>query len=425
MKLQIEPLAALCDKKVGISVSGLPPFGKVKISASMCLPWAKSVLYESFAWFTADSSGNLDLSKQKPDSGTYDFVDSMGLIASMKSKDKNAIKNIGQNISVSNSMFIDIIAECEQDRECVKLERLFMAKEVKSQKISDEFIGELFYTENSGNKTIIFLGGSGSGLGVNSPIAALLASHGFNVLSLPYFNEKGLPARLSEIPLEYFERVFSWLSKNPITSGKEINLLGMSKGGELAMLLASRYPFITKAALWAPHAYCFQGLAFKNVSSWTYKGKSLPYIRLKSRWLFTNIISCIIKNEPFGFTYIYRRGLNTAKNKEAARIKIENARADLLLFTNKQNNMWNSYDGCVQIMNTLQKSNYRHKYNLVVYEDAGETFYVPYVIPYGEATVKIAPRLSFSLGGTPEGNAHLQADSWEKTIEFFRDAKKK
>jgi hypothetical protein len=71
MKLQIQPLTALADKKVSISISGLPPLDKVKISASMRLPWAKDVLYESFAWFTADSTGHVDLSKQKPDSGTW------------------------------------------------------------------------------------------------------------------------------------------------------------------------------------------------------------------------------------------------------------------------------------------------------------------------------------------------------------------
>jgi esterase/lipase len=421
MKLQIQPIVALCDEKIDISISELPPFSKVKISASMCLPWAQSVLYESFAWFTADSMGNVDLSKQKPDSGTYDFVDdSMGPIISMKSEDINAIKKIGKNISVSNSMFIDIVAEYEHDRVCVKLERLFMTQDVKSQIISSEFAGELFDTENTDNKTIIFLGGSGSNLAVASPIGALLASHGFNVLTVAYFGEKGLPARLSQIPLEYLERIFTWLSKNPITNGKEIHLLGVSKGGELELLLASRYPFITKVAGFAPHAYCFQGLAFKNVSSWTYGGKSLPFIQLKNHWVFTNMAGCFIRNEPFGFTYTYKKGLNAARNKEAARIKIENAKADLLLFAGKQNNMWNSYDGCVQIMDTLRKCNYQHTYDLIAYEDAGEPFYAPYVIPAGETTLKIAPRLMLSMGGTLEANAHAQSDSWEKAIEFFK-----
>jgi Dienelactone hydrolase and related enzymes len=419
MKLEIRPLVALCDEKVDIRLSELPSSGKVKISASMSLPWAKAVKYESYARFTADSNGNLDLSKQKPDLGTYDFADSMGLIISLKRAVGN-LNDIGHNISVDHSLFIDIVAECGQDRATATLERLFKSPDVKSLKIADEFVGELFYTENKDDKLVIFFGGSGGSLGANLPVAAGLASRGFNVLTVAYFSEKGLPAQLSEIPLEYFEKVFSWLAKNPITSGKEIRILGMSKGGELALLLASRYPFITKVAAWAPHAYCFNGIAFRNASSWTYGGKPLPYIRLKNRWVFASAIGCMIKNEPFGFTYTYKKGLSVAKDKETARIKIENARADLLLFATTQNGMWNTYDGCTEIMDTLRKSGYGHSYDLIVYEDAGEPFYVPYVLPVGETTAKIAPRLVLSMGGTMAANAHAVADSWEKTIEFLK-----
>lgn len=419
MKLQIQPLVALCDEKISISVSELPPFSKVKISASMCLPWAKSVLYKSFAWFTADANGRVDLSKQKPDSGTYDFIDSMGLIVSMKSQDPKVMEKITKNISVSESMFIDILAECGQERANAKLERLFRIPEIKSQRTSDEFVGELFYSDNPNNKTIVWIGGSGSGLGINSVIAAPLASRGFNVLAVAFFGEKGLPAQLSRIPLECFEKVFTWLRNNPITAGKEIQILGMSKGAEAALILASRYPFITRMVLWAPHAYCFQGIAYKNESSWTYEGKDLPYIRLRNRWVYANMLSGFIKNEPFEFASTYKKGVAVAKNKEAARIKVEDARADLLLITSKECGMWNTYDGCIEIMDTLRKHNYPHSYDLIVYEDAGEPYLVPYVIPAGEITMKMAPRLVLSMGGTVEGNAHARADSWEKAIEFF------
>jgi dienelactone hydrolase len=298
---------------------------------------------------------------------------------------------------------------------------LFKTPQIKSQRITDEFVGEFFYSDDPQNKTIVRLGGSGSNLAVNSLICAPLASHGFNVLSVPFFGEPGLPAQLSRVPLEYFERVFTWLSNNPITRGKEIQILGMSKGAELTLLLASRYPFITRAAVWAPHAYCFQGIAyFKNESSWTYTGKDLPFIPLKTGWVFANMLNCMIKNEPFGFTHTYKKGLALAKNKEAARIKVEDAHADLLLVTSKECGMWNTYDGCVEMMDTLRKHNYSHTYDLIVYEDTGEPYLVPYVIPASESSVKIAPRLVLSMGGTLQGNSHARTDAWEKAIEFFR-----
>ena len=51
---------------------------------------------------------------------------------------------------------------------------------------------------------------------------------------------------------------------------------------------------------------------------------------------------------------------------------------------------------------------------------AGEPYYVPYVFPAGETTMKMAPRLVLSAGGTLEGNAQARADSWEKAVEFFK-----
>lgn len=425
MKLQIEPLVALCDEKINICVSELPPYGKVRVSASMCLPWAENTKFESFAWFTADSHGNVDLSKQKPDSGTYDYIDTMGLIVSMKMV-SGKFKDIVQNISVNNSLFIDIVVECEKDRACAKLERLFKIPEVKNLKITDEFVGELFYTENVKNITIVALGGSDGNKDALSLISAPLASHGFNVLSLAYFNDKGLPKKLAEIPLEYFERVFQWLEKNPITKGTDIYVHGTSKGGELALLLASRHPIIKKVVAVAPHAYCFQGLNYRNVSSWSYEGKAMPFIRLKYRVFFKDMIDCFIKNKPFGYTNTYKTGVDAATNKETARIKVENAKAEILLIAGKKDNIWNAYDGCVEIMDTLERHNYKYNYNLLAYENAGHPFPLPYIIPVGvTASMRLAPRLTFSSGGTLEGNAHIQADSWEKTIEFLINTNKK
>ena len=422
MKFQIQPLTALCDERINIRIFDLPPFGKVKISASMSIPWAENAKYGSFACFTADSSGHLDLSEQKPDSGSYDFIDSMGLILSLK-RVKGKLKDVIGNISVNQSLFIDIIAECGQDSSSIRVERLLISPELKSLKINDEFVGELFYTENSSNKTIIVLGGSSNrDLSTILPLSGLLASRGFNVLALAFFGEKGLNSALAEIPLEYFEKVFAWLEKNPITNCKEIYAYGGSIGAVLALLLASRYPIITKVAAINPLAWCFQGLTLKKISLWTYGGKSLPFV--KFAWLssFANIMSCFIKNKPFGFAYTYRKSLEAANNREEARIKLENSKADILLFGGQKDGWWDTHDACLKIVEELERHNYRHTYEYVSYENGGHACYAPFVIPVDElsAPLKIAPRLVFSEGVSREANAHMLEDSWRKAIEFFK-----
>lgn len=422
MKLHVQPLVALVDQKLDVRVSELPDNGNVKIGVSYRLPWARDVLFKSSAWFAADINGQIDLSRKKPISGSYDYAGSMGLIESVTSQDPKALEMITQNISLHESLFIEMTAECGHEQASVTLERVFKPPEVKIQRITEEFVGEFFYSDRPNNRTILWLGGSGSNLAINSVIAAPLAAHGFNVLAVAYFGEKGLPSRLSRIPLEYFESVITWLGNNPFTAGKGIQILGMSKGAELALLLASRYPTITRVAAWAPHAYCFQGIAYKNESSWTYRGEDLPYIRLKNRWAIADMLNCMIKNKPFGLTPTYRKAVTEAKNKDAARIKVEEAHADLMLFTSTDCGMWNTYDGSCEIIEKLRNCNYPYGFDMVVYQDAGEPFLAPYVFPVGITSMKIAPRLVFSTGGTLAGNAHARADAWEKTIAFLSRA---
>jgi dienelactone hydrolase len=422
MKLQIQPLTTLCDQRINVRIFDLPPSGKVKISASMSFPWAKSVGYESEASFTADSSGHLDLSTQKPDSGSYDFIDSMGLILSLK-RIKGKFKDVLRNISANQSLFIDIKAECGQDRSSVRVERLFMSPELKSLEISGEFVGELFYAENSSHKTIVVLGGSSNeDLRTILPLAALLASHGFNALALAYFGQKGLNSALAEVPLEYFEKVFAWLEKNPITNCKEIYVYGGSIGAVLALLLTSRYPMITKVVAVNPLAWCFQGLTPRRVSLWTQAGRSLPFIKFAWLSYVANIMSCFIKNKPIGFAYLYRKSLEAAKNREEARIKLENSKADILLFGGQKDGWWDTHDACLKIMEELAKHNYQHTYEYIPYENGGHACYAPFVIPVDELStpLKIAPRLVFSEGVSREANTHMLEDSWKKAVEFFK-----
>ncbi|OPZ84350.1 MAG: hypothetical protein BWY74_04223 [Firmicutes bacterium ADurb.Bin419] len=278
----------------------------------------------------------------------------------------------------------------------------------------------MYYNANSNNKTVVLIGGSDGNMSALSLIAAPLATYGYNVLSVAYFNDDGLPKKLEEIPLDYFDKVFQWLQKSPLTSGNDFYLHGTSKGGELALLLAVRYPFIKKVAAFAPHAYCFQGLNYRNVSSWTMEGTPLPFIRLKNRVLFLNMLDCFIRNKPFGYAYTYKTGIDQAANKEEARIKIENAKADILLIAGENDNIWNSSDGCDDLMNTLKRNNYSYSFNFFKYKETGHPFPLPYIIPLSVTlSMKMVPRLVFETGGTIAGNVYAQVDSWRKTIEFF------
>lgn len=150
------------------------------------------------------------------------------------------------------------------------------------------------------------------------------------------------------------------------------------------------------------------------------EGTPLPFIRLKNRVLFLNMLDCFIRNKPFGYAYTYKTGIDQAANKEEARIKIENAKADILLIAGENDNIWNSSDGCDDLMNTLKRNNYSYSFNFFKYKETGHPFPLPYIIPLSVTlSMKMVPRLVFETGGTIAGNVYAQVDSWRKTIEFF------
>jgi hypothetical protein len=156
MQLEIEPTAALSDQKIRFRITGLPPLAKVKASASMRLPWADEIPFESEAWFTADEHGRVDVGRQKPDSGSYAYADRMGLILSLQSKDPNVLAKIGEHISIDRNLKIDINAEFGNDTASVRLERIFMAEDLMLRRITDPFVGDLFYAGDPGRKTVVF-----------------------------------------------------------------------------------------------------------------------------------------------------------------------------------------------------------------------------------------------------------------------------
>ena len=420
MKLTAVPTSALADEPIRIDVSALAPGTAVHLRASMALPWAPTVRYHSEATFRADAEGRVDLARQRPESGSYDWVDPMGLITSM-SREQGNLGDIAGGISAERSLFIEIEAGAGKEGEKVTLERRFANADVRTEVISHPFVGQLFYTDGATNPTVIIPTGSGGDLGACLPLAALLASHGLNALALNYFHEPGLPGSLARIPLEYFERVFAWLADHPVVDGKEVQILGISKGGELALLLASRYPVVKRVVGMSPNAWCFQGLNFRDQSSWTFEGKDLPYVRLLNRWVIRDVLDGFVHDRPFRFAPTYVRGVHAAHNLEDARIKLEDSQADLLLLAGDQDGVWNAAAGCARIVDVLGRRGYPHALEYQEYAGAGHSWYAPYVLPCSETAVHMGPRLTLDYGGTVQANAHAQADGWERALAFLAD----
>jgi len=134
---------------------------------------------------------------------------------------------------------------------------------------------------------IVVVGGSGGGIAWQDYWGEILARHGFAALALAYFGMEGLPKDLDEIPLEYFVGALEYMQRQPEIDRTRIGILGVSRGGELALLLASHAPLIRAVVAFVPSSVVFQSAASmeagqKRRSSWTLHGRSLPFVPLQA-----------------------------------------------------------------------------------------------------------------------------------------------
>jgi dienelactone hydrolase len=71
-------------------------------------------------------------------------------------------------------------------------------------------------------------------------------------LALAYFGLEGLPDELERVPLEYVDHGLTYLRLQQQVDIERIGVVGVSKGGELALLMASMRPEIHAVAAAEP-----------------------------------------------------------------------------------------------------------------------------------------------------------------------------
>ncbi|MGC4074785.1 MAG: acyl-CoA thioester hydrolase/BAAT C-terminal domain-containing protein [Nibricoccus sp.] len=217
---------------------------------------------------------------------------------------------------------------------------------------------------------------------------------GYACLVAGYFRTPHTTDRLELIPLEYFEAVIEQFRARPEVGNKKLVVWGGSKGGELALLLASRYPQINGVIAAVPSSVVFQGIGGQRVSSWSYKGESIPFVPYADY-----DFSKIVNNE---YVEAYRLSLEQKEFVEKATIPVENINGPVLILSGKADTMWPSSQMGAMIEKRLREKQFKHGYRHVSYEDAGHTLNDGYM-----------------MGGTAEGNRKARDDVKKQVDEFL------
>jgi dienelactone hydrolase len=263
-----------------------------------------------------------------------------------------------------------------------------------------------YYPPPAGRKDVVLvLGGSEGGLQGSQPLARRIAEHGVGALAIAYFGAPGLPQTLENVPLETLEAGVDWVRKQPGLAGRRLAVLGVSKGGEAALLLASRDPRLCAVVAGVPSSVVWAGIDMAHpaapvtVSSWSQGGKPLAFVPYA--------------DGPFrGVRDLYERSL--AKAAPEAVIPVEKIRGPVLLISGRSDRLWPSTPMSEAVMARLEAQHFGYAHVHLAYDDAGHAAFGP-PLPADSPNL---PRLA-GLGGTPQGNQAARTDNWPKALAFL------
>lgn len=234
--------------------------------------------------------------------------------------------------------------------------------------IKDNFHGALFQSENPGTAMIVVTGSDG-GIKWAKEISKVFCDNGIFCLAVAYWKEKNLPKSLSLIPIEIIAEAADCLKNKGYA---KIGIYGFSKGAELALLAASHFSQISFVIAVSPACCVFEGIKkpkYSKTSSWTYKGKPLPYASFDG--IKTSIIKNLIKYREFGFARQYRTVLSQNKNEDNT-IKVENINAPILLISAENDAQWCSKLMAELVAKRLQENNFAFNYHHEIYRTASQ-----------------------------------------------------
>jgi uncharacterized protein len=181
-----------------------------------------------------------------------------------------------------------------------------------------------------------------------------LLAHGFAVLAVGYFKTESSPGSLDRISLNAIaDTVLSIARRTPQIDTARIILMGASKGGELVLNLASRYPCFKGVVALSTSHVSFPALTIAaNTSSWHYTNKEVTYVPAPFKTLGPAIQGDL-----------YRAFSMMLEDEEAvaeAEIEVENINGPILLLSGIHDDQWPSMYMSQQIMNRLAKKKFKH-----------------------------------------------------------------
>jgi dienelactone hydrolase len=278
-------------------------------------------------------------------------------------------------------------------------------------------------TEARNLPAIIAIGGSEGGLDVTSSAAKSFSEHGYVVLALAYWRAPGLPQALEKVRLEYFKDAIDWLKTRTEVDAGRIGFVGLSRGAEGALLIASHYPDIKAVMAVAPSSHLWPASSMNlgdgggdaaRQPAWVLDGKPLPFLALKAG---PNGAA------PSNNLAPYERALADAQANSESEIPVDRINGPILLLSGEQDGIWPAGPMAQRIVARLKAHNFSYGYTHIEYAGAGHLVFLGDPEDLGD--LSRYRMLSGAMGGTDAANLAARSDSWSRSLAFFDQALKK
>ncbi|XP_036135892.1 acyl-coenzyme A thioesterase 1-like [Molossus molossus] len=391
------------DEPVGILVSGLAPEQPVTLRTS--LRDEKGILFGAHARYHADAGGQLDLARAPSLGGSFAGLEPAGLLWAMQ-PEKPCTKLVKRDVQTPFTVELEVLRGHEPDAGRLlgraALERHFLAPGMRRERVrAGRVRATLFLPPGPGPFSgIVDL--SGIGIGLMEYRACLLAGKGFAVMALAYYNYEDLPKSIENLHLDYFEEAVNYLLNHPQVKGPGVGLLGISKGGELCLSLASFLKGITAAVI-------INGSVINTLGTLHYKGGTLPPVELDLNRLkitadgFADTVD--ILNSPLGET------------DQKSFIPVERAESTFLFLVGQDDHNWKSEFYANEASKRLQAHN-KEKPQIICYPGTGHYIEPPH-FPMCRASLHAVFHRPVVWGGEPRAHAMAQVDAWKQLQIFF------
>ncbi len=188
---------------------------------------------------------------------------------------------------------------------------------------------------------------------------------GYAFLAVQYFGGNGTPDSLDRISINDVHAAIEEAVKNSKVDKKRIAVIGGSRGGDLALLVASYYNDIQCVVAIVPASVAFPANTMSlNTSAWVYNNKQLDFVPVTNE-----AVPFLMRRDLRG---AFEAMLTDSNAVKQAQIKAENIHGPVLLLSATKDEISPSTPMCENMIARLQANKFAY-YNKHIAIEGGHT----------------------------------------------------